>query len=277
MATEVLAVTFQGPIMNTPKHDHQDRAELLAQISILQAAVAEADSVGRANSFLWAAAAHDLAQPVQSLVLLTAVLARQAANLPEACKTIVAISSAVSDLRGLLATLSPTALDVGAPLPVVDLAEILLRLQTEYALRASARGLDLRLASRPMFARTDPQVVTRILRNLLENALRYTPSGGVLIGLRRRGDMARVEVVDTGVGIAAESHAAIFGDYFQLKHPGCDAGQGSGLGLAIVASLADQIGATIELSSRPKRGSRFSLVLPLIAAPTDGFVALTKE
>jgi signal transduction histidine kinase len=253
------------------EHDHHDRAALLAKISALQAVIRDASRADRAKSLFWAAIAHDLTQPVQSLVLLSAYLEKQKADLPEAAaKTIAAVKSAVAGLQGLLAAIDLERLDIvgGAPaLKSVDLAEILRQLSMEYGLRAAARGLKLRLASRPICARADADILARILRNLIENALRYTPTGGVLIGVRRRVDKARIDIVDTGVGISAKNHAEIFQEFHRLSHTDHDVDQGAGLGLAIVAKLAGQIGATIEVVSEPGRGSRFSLSLPLIDAP----------
>jgi CheY-like chemotaxis protein len=105
----------------------------------------------------------------------------------------------------------------------------------------------------------------RALRNLIENALRYTSRGGILIGFRRRGEYVRIDVYDTGIGIPADQQANIFEEFQQLHNPGRDLEKGLGLGLAIVARLARLLGAEIEVASRPGRGSRFSLLLPEVA------------
>jgi signal transduction histidine kinase len=254
------------------EHDPFDRAALLAKISALQGALAEADRAARARAFAWAAATHDLRQPAQSLVLLAAIIKRQTARAPEAASTIAAMQSAISGLQTVLAGLDDASSDLGAAPTAqsVDLLDLLLRLAAEYAPRAAAQGLALRVAGGSIWARVDPDILARILRNLIENALRYTPAGGVLLATRRRGAVARVDVIDTGVGIAADSQTQIFGAYQRLDDAGvCGAGQGTGLGLAIVARLAGQIGATIELSSKPARGARFSLALPALGAARD--------
>ena len=123
------------------------------------------------------------------------------------------------------------------------------------------------MRSRDLFVSTDPALFERALRNLIENALRYTAKGGVLIGLRRHGAEVRVDVVDTGFGIPADKQAEIFEEFRQLHNPGRDLSLGLGLGLAIVARLAPLLGAKVEVSSRPGRGSRFSLTLPLSLEP----------
>jgi CheY-like chemotaxis protein len=106
-------------------------------------------------------------------------------------------------------------------------------------------------------------MVERILRNLLENALRYTPQGEILLGVRRRGENVRLDVIDTGIGVAPEKLTEIFEEFRQLNNPARDANQGLGLGLAIVDRLTRLMGTRMEVASKPRHGSRFSLVLPL--------------
>ena len=111
---------------------------------------------------------------------------------------------------------------------------------------------------------TDPVLLERILRNLLANAVRYTPAGGVVVGARRRAGAVRVDVIDSGIGIAERDRARIFDEFVQLAaaprpHAG---GRGMGLGLAIVRRLATLCGHPVELASTPGRGSRFSITLP---------------
>ena len=97
--------------------------------------------------------------------------------------------------------------------------------------------------------------------------MRYTPKGGILIGARRRGDGVRIDVVDTGVGVAAAEQVEIFEEFYQVDNPGRDLERGLGLGLAIVTRFADLLGAKVEVASRVGRGSRFSLALPMAEAP----------
>jgi two-component system, sensor histidine kinase len=231
------------------------------------AAKSEAERANHAKSKFLAAASHDLRQPVQSLALLLAVIERQVAAVPKAVATAKMMKQALGGLNGLLtAILDISRLDAGVVEPSmesVDLEALLRRLGDEYAAKANAKGLGFRVASSDLHALADPTLLERALRNLLENALRYTPGGGVLIGLRRREKSVRIDVVDTGIGIPAEKQKEIFGEFFQLNNPGRDLGQGLGLGLAIVARLAKLMGAPVEVSSRVGCGSRFSLSLPL--------------
>ena len=106
--------------------------------------------------------------------------------------------------------------------------------------------------------RSDPVLLRSILQNLISNAIRYTATGGVIVGTRRRGNEWRIDVVDTGIGIAPDQIAAIFQEFHQVRR----GGSGIGLGLAIVERSARLIGASLEVASEPGRGSRFSLTLP---------------
>jgi CheY-like chemotaxis protein len=112
---------------------------------------------------------------------------------------------------------------------------------------------------------TDPVLAGRILRNLVENAIRYTETGGVLIGARRRGEAVRVEVWDTGVGIRDDVKSKIFEEFFQIGNSERDRRKGLGLGLAIVQRLARLLEHPLQLHSRPGRGSVFTLDLPLVS------------
>jgi CheY-like chemotaxis protein len=111
----------------------------------------------------------------------------------------------------------------------------------------------------------------RILNNLVSNALRYTPEGGVLVAARRRsGNQVRVDVWDTGIGIAAEHQARVFDEFYRVENhcdaaPGDGPRRGLGLGLSTVQRLAELIGSDVQLRSRPRRGSVFSFVLPEVA------------
>jgi PAS domain S-box-containing protein len=214
-----------------------------------------------------AAASHDLRQPVQSLTLLLSVIKRQLPETAAATEAISLAENSVTSLNAMLAgILDLSRLDAGVVAPQVesvDLGEFVGRLAREYQSRAAASGLVLRVAPRALRARTDAALLERILRNLIENALRYTAEGGALIGLRQRGDRVRIDVIDTGIGIPADQQAEIFEEFWQLHNPARDSSKGLGLGLAIVSRLARLLGAELEISSRPSRGARFSVLLPL--------------
>jgi PAS domain S-box-containing protein len=260
----------------------RDEAEKLIAVSVayrdigkqkaveaeLVAARAEAERANRAKSTFLAAASHDLRQPVQSLMLLFSIVRRQTGNQPEVQKSLSMMKAAIDGLQGLLTSvIDISRLDAGVIEPVsetVDLGLLLKGFESEYALRATAKKLEFRLRPRPIYVRADANLLGRALRNLIENALRYTRTGGILVSVKRQGAQARIDVFDTGVGIAADKHAEIFEEFHQLRNPGRDLEQGLGLGLAIVIRLAKLLGARIEVASNPGRGSRFSLLLPTV-------------
>ena len=247
-----------------------DITELVAGRNALAGAKAEADRSVQAKSNFLATASHDLRQPVQSLILLLAVLERQITESSKALETARMMSNAVSGLQGLLTgILDISRLEAGVLSPepaLVELGGLLRRLGAEYAPLAAAKGLAIRVAPGNICARADPSMLERALRNLIENAVRYTAKGRIVLGVRRRGLFARLDVIDTGVGIPEDKRAEIFDEFRQLNNPAHDLGQGLGLGLAIVARLAKLMDAGVEVASCLGRGSRFSLTLPVAEA-----------
>ncbi len=246
----------------------RDITALVEGTKALAAAKAEAEQADRAKSRFLAAASHDLRQPVQSLVLLLSIVDRQAkaAGVAKMGETVRMMQSAVDSLNGLLSgILDISRLDAGVVAPemqAVDVGAIIEKLTGEYRAKAADKGLEIRAAGKILWARSDPALLQRALRNLMENALRYTNEGGVLVCARLRGERVRIDVVDTGIGVAEDQRKHIFEEFFQAHNPGRDHGEGLGLGLAIVSRLAKLLGAEIEVRSKVGKGSRFSLSLP---------------
>lgn len=226
-------------------------------------AKAESERANLAKSKFLAAASHDLRQPVQSLTLLLNLLKTQQG----ASRVIDTMEMAIDALRSLLeGLLDISKLDAGVIVPnfkIAPIGTVTSGLVEEYRLRAQERGLDLCFVASSMCARTDTALLERALRNLIENALRYTESGRILVGCRRRGNTARIDVIDTGIGIPESDLGAIFEEFHQLRNPARDRNQGLGLGLAIVQRIAGLLGGRIEVQSELGRGSRFSICLPV--------------
>ena len=127
---------------------------------------------------------------------------------------------------------------------------------------AAMKGLRLKShCGAAVFAHTDQKLLTRIVGNLIDNAIRYTDKGGVLIACRRRAGVQWIEVWDTGVGIPADKTELIYEEFTQLGNDARNGG--SGLGLAIVAKTTTLLGLQIRLRSRPGRGSMFAVELPV--------------
>jgi len=225
----------------------------------------EAERACLARSKFLAAASHDLRQPVQSLLLLIEVMKIRLSGTPME-KVTTQMEHALDALRLLLnSLLDMSKLDAGVVVPEiaeVDLGQLIDRLADEYRVRAAHSGLELRVVHTSLRIVTDATLLERLLRNLLENALRYTTKGRILMGCRRVGTGARIEVLDTGIGIAPENHEAVFEEFHQVGNTNRDRSQGLGLGLAIVRRLVTLLGGRIELKSALGKGAHFSLVLP---------------
>jgi CheY-like chemotaxis protein/anti-sigma regulatory factor (Ser/Thr protein kinase) len=142
---------------------------------------------------------------------------------------------------------------------------------------AFERGLVFRIRSRAAWVRSDPVLLERILRNLISNAMRYTPQGGVLVSTRMRGGKLRFEVWDTGLGIAAEDQQRIFEEFVQLANAERDRRKGLGLGLSIVQRLASLLAHPVELASRPGRGTVFRVDVAMGRAPVVRATAVRSE
>ncbi|WP_188259085.1 hybrid sensor histidine kinase/response regulator [Azospirillum tabaci] len=244
-------------------------ARLRGQEECLRAARDEVARAGQAKVRFLAAASHDLRQPAQSLTLFGAVLAERLSDHPQ-LPLVQTMNRAVEAMRGLLdALLDVARLDSGIVSPDMApfaLAEMMERLEADYGPRATAKGLKLRVRPFKAQVRSDAILLERLLRNLLDNAVRYTASGGVLLGCRRRGMILCIEVADTGVGIPADKLDEIFEEFVQLGNAERDRSRGLGLGLAVVKRLSHLLGLPVRVRSRPGRGTCFTVEVPLHAS-----------
>jgi len=230
----------------------------------LTAARREAESANDAKSRFLAAASHDLRQPLQALSFQVGILGMKfnlgdEPLLKEMEYCLFGLNELLSDLLDL------SKLDAGVVAPKVrDFAvgDLLAAVVAVHSPGAEAKSIRLRLVPSGLTARTDRVLLERILGNLLSNAVRYTHTGGVLIGCRRHHGKTWIEVHDTGIGIPQDKTGDIFVEFKQLGNPERSRDKGSGLGLAIVKRLADLLGLEIRLSSRPGRGSSFAVELP---------------
>jgi len=243
--------------------------ELRAQTRAAIEARAAAESANRAKSQLLAAASHDLRQPLHAAGLFVAALATRSvdADVRALVGRVQGALDALESQFGQLIDLS--RLEAGALVAErsrVALAPLLASLVAEFRPQAELKGIRLVAVPTRLAVDTDPALFARILRNLVANAVRYTRSGGVVIGARRRGDHVVVEVVDTGTGIAPEHRARIFEEFFQVRGAGTTSpnGRGMGLGLAIVRRLARLLGHEVTLQSQAGCGSRFGVVAPRV-------------
>jgi CheY-like chemotaxis protein len=141
------------------------------------------------------------------------------------------------------------------------------RLRDEFKMEAAAKNIQIIVGDGAHVIHSDPLLLERILRNLISNALRYTPSGTIELALERSGEKLRLSVRDTGIGIPEEHQQRIFEEFFQVGNPGRTSKKGLGLGLSIVQRLCELLGYTIELKSEAGKGSAFSFEVPLGTMP----------
>ncbi|GAB3100525.1 hybrid sensor histidine kinase/response regulator [Lysobacter terrae] len=239
--------------------------------TLLEQAKREAETANDAKSRFLAAIGHDLLQPLHAAHLFTDALAQQLDS-DDARKSTTPdllgqIRGALDSTTGLLTgLLDMSRLEAGGLVPerrAVPLAEVLDPLVSEFRALAAERGLRFRYVPSARWIDTDPQLLRRVLQNFLANAVRYTAHGSVLLGVRRTGDALRIEVHDTGPGIARDQQQLIFEEF---RRGGDAPGQGLGLGLAIADRIAELLRAPLTLRSEPGRGTAFAVTVPSVPA-----------
>jgi len=239
-----------------------DNTERKRAAKALEAAKLQAERANIAKSRFLAAASHDLRQPLQTLALLQGLLAKLVDG-EKAERLVALLDPTLSAMSGMLNTLLDiNQIDSGTVQPELQrfsMDELFHRLSEEFAYHAQAQGLILRVVSCSVMIESDPRLLEQMIRNLLSNALKYTKSGKVLLGCRRRGDGVEIQVWDTGIGIVASELNAIFDEYHQVDNAARERGRGLGLGLAIVQRLSLLLGYPVKVRSRPGKGSVFSI------------------
>ena len=225
-----------------------------------------ADRANQAKSRFLATASHDLRQPLQTLALLNGILRRVVAE-PSALEALAQQEQAIGAMTRLLsALLDISKLESGAIKP--ELADFTIGtlfegLRREFASIADSKSLELQVHSGEESLHSDPALVEQIMKNLVSNAIKYTPAGGrVVISSRREDDSVRLDVRDTGIGIAADQLAYIYDEFYQVGVPS-GSREGYGLGLSIVQGLVKLLNLHLEATSEVGKGSVFSLIVPL--------------
>ncbi len=237
-----------------------------------------AEQANLAKSKFLAAASHDLRQPLHAMTLFADALEGRLQH-PDDRLVLARLQDSLTAMRKLFnALLDISRLDAGIVEPRmkdIRLSQLLDRLQVDYAPQAQEKHLEWRCPSTQAVVRTDPVLLETLLRNLISNAIRYTPHGYIAISCRPLDGWVRIEVEDSGVGIPPDQQTEVFREYHQLNNPERDGTKGLGLGLAIVERLARLLHHHIELRSVPGEGSCFTVVLPLgsasaLASQEDG-------
>ncbi|MGC1549756.1 MAG: PAS domain-containing hybrid sensor histidine kinase/response regulator [Rhodanobacter sp.] len=248
----------------------QRTAELSEALAATAQARRTAEAANVSKTRFLAAASHDLLQPLNAARLFTSALRQHPGLDAEAGQLAERIDASFRAAEDLLdALLDTSRLDTGSYRPDITqfaLADLFDSLRAQFAVVAEQRGLCLRVVPTKLGVRSDPQLLRRILQNFLSNALRYTRAGGLLLGARRDGTHVRIEVWDTGPGIAAEQQARIFGEFQRLDRPSPWGEKGLGLGLSICERIANILDHRLSLHSREYHGSCFAVTAPRAVA-----------
>ena len=239
----------------------------LADISDLAAAKEKAELASVGKSRFLAATSHNLRQPLQTLSLVLGAMKRQIRNE----KALALLNRAEASL-GVMATMLNTLLNINqleagaisprfSEFPVNDILDTI---NNEFAEQMADKGLRWRVASCGLTIRSDRLLLTDMVRNLVSNAMRYTDTGSVLLGCRRRGDRLLIELWDTGIGIAEDMLPSIFDDYFRAS--GGPTNGSFGLGLSIVHQIGTLLGSPPAVRSMLGKGSVFYIDVPCARA-----------
>lgn len=256
------------------------RTEMQQQVKAATAELAAqktaAEMANAAKSHFLAAASHDLRQPMHAIGLYVEAL-KPLLRERQSSAILEKLDASVTALQGLFnAILDVSKLDAGAVQPqwqIIKLRVFLHDLVNRLQMDAEHQGLDLRLHVVDANIYGDPQLLERILLNLISNALRYAEQGGVVLSARRRGDKVLLQVWDTGEGIHPDDMPYIFDEFYQAHNPARDRSQGLGLGLSIVRRLAQLMDYPLSVRSVPGQGTVFGLLVPVCKESTGALAA----
>ena len=268
---------YTGAMLHFARRQHllltaslQMRFEKEALAEQLAGQMAATQRASEEKTRFFAAASHDLRQPLHAIALFGAVLDKELQGQPthaHAQRLMGAVHSLGTSLDTMLDVSRLDAGVIEADVQDVPLNTVLQALHPSFASRAEERELQLRLRATPVWVRTDPHLLQRLLGNLIENAIKYTARGGVLVVARPRGAQVWIDVVDTGIGIAPEHADRVFDEFYQVDNPGRDRTRGLGIGLSIVRRLSLLLNHPVRLRSWPGHGTRFRVTVPR-AKPT---------
>lgn len=214
-----------------------------------------------------ASASHDLRQPLQALSMGITVLEEKHRGDEQTSVMVARVKRSVQSLTDLLnALLDIAALDSGSITPQLadfPIAPVLQSLREQFAQAALAKGLSLHIEECDASVHSDPQHLHRMLRNLVDNAVKFTAAGGgIHVVCRTHDDRVEIEVSDTGIGVSQEEQRAIFQDFNQLDNPERSRSKGLGLGLAVVERMSRLLHHPVKIESSPGKGSTFTVEVP---------------
>jgi len=240
-------------------------AELMKVNEELAQAQMLAEEANLSKTRFLAGAGHDILQPLNAARLYCAPLREKVADI-DTSGLIDRIESSLDSVETILgAVLDISRLDTGAMQPsetVFQLDKLLRQIETDFQPLAEEKGLELTIVESSLTVATDRNLLRRLLQNLVSNAVKYTRSGRILVGARRRAGLVEIQIWDTGIGIAEGELQTVFREFTRLDD-GMREAQGLGLGLSIVDRIARVLRLELQLQSQPGSGTRFSVILPV--------------
>jgi signal transduction histidine kinase/CheY-like chemotaxis protein len=246
--------------------------QLLNEKRVADEARRAAEEATRSKTKFFAAASHDLRQPLQAIGIYCSLLKKRATGPLEPLAK--SLASAVDSLSKLVEELLEISrLDAGAIQPRLQqvlLDEMLAQIAQEFTPLAHGKGLELRVRRPKLAVESDPVLLARVLRNLLGNAIRYTAKGGVLLAARPRSGLVSIEVWDTGPGIKQSELSRVFDEFYRGESSKGEPVGGFGLGLSIVRRICNVLGHPLIVTTRPGSGTVFRIETPLSALPHRG-------
>ena len=260
----ILATSFGGLVLAALFSERRRHEKaILERESRLQEALRAAEFADRSKSSFLAAASHDLRQPLQTMRFLQGALEQRHLD-GEGRKLVTGIAHSLDTMSSILSSLlDVNQLESGNLRPTMTdfvLAEIFDSVLVDFSRPIEGKGVKCRVVRSELTVHSDKRMLEEMIRNLLSNAVRYTDRGKILLGCRRAGDKVRVEVWDSGVGVAEDQLPHIFEEYYQGAE-GVQRG-GFGLGLAIVKRLGEILNHRVDVCSQPGRGTGFSIEVP---------------
>lgn len=274
--TDVTAERQSALALQEAKELLEKRVE--ARTVELADALSEAERANATKSRFVAAASHDLLQPLSAAKLYVSSLAG-GSNPEDVQEVATKAESALNSVEHILeALLDISKLDSGRAvvhLSTVSVGDMFRQMEDAFRPAALAKGLELKVVPSSVFVESDASYLRRILQNLLSNAIRYTESGKVLLGVKRRNNRLAIEVHDTGIGIAAQHRELVFQEFKRLQSD-ASAAEGMGLGLAIVERACGLLKHPIRLTSDLGKGTVFSIEVPSVRAKPSSNPGLVK-
>ena len=273
------AISLENRVRNRTEELHATLRRLEQSNIDLSAAKENAELANLSKTRFLAAASHDVLQPLNAAHLSVSALAEVQTS-DEGRKLVRQVERSLETMEDLLRTLLDISkLDAGVVQPEVgdvSLEALFSSLRSDFLPEAEKKGLSLKFRPVNVVVRSDRTLLRRILQNILSNALRYTRSGGVLVGTRHRGDTIRIDVADTGCGIPEDQREAVFEEFHRGTSTLADGGLagGLGLGLAIVRRMAAALGHPVTFSSRVGRGTIFHIDVPIGMAAAEPATAI---